>query len=471
VLLTVRNRCRIAIALVAVLAGCTGGSTTAPIAPGLSVRPVTAASVSIAGVGDALTQGSQSGGTLGVPAANPNAGSLFGPIVPPTQPNGFFALLWTQVNGGVNTTGNPATSPLALMGAPGIGTVLVPSASGVPTPIVALCGGNNTLAFTYSTALQARANPTVTPFDLGVPGQSVHEALFMTGPDFYNCTAASPVVPSAAPFVGNEDTAFYPVLGNFPQGTTQVNAAAQLHAKFATVWLGQNDLLNFTISLGQVAPTDPGQMQSDLVQIIRTLQASGSKVLIANQPPLLSAAVFVPLPGLQSALTALGGAAAGAATPFVQTELQLFYGVGNGGYVTISGLRKILAALVARQTRFALSGGDFVPDALATQVNALNAAYNVSIKSAATQTGAALVDVNASINAIIAAGGLPINPPKCCTLQYGGGMYSLDGLYPSNTGYAVIANVFIATMNSAYGTSFPQVNVAAIYATDPFAPH
>jgi len=75
------------------------------------------------------------------------------------------------------------------------------------------------------------------------------------------------------------------------------------------------------------------------------------------------------------------------------------------------------------------------------------------------------------MNAIIAAGSLPINPPKCCTLQFGGGFYSLDGLYPSNTGYAVIANVFIATMNSAYGTSVPQVNPAAIYSTDPFAPH
>lgn len=464
--MTVRNRSISALALAAVLAGCSSGYTTTPIVSPLLSR-VPPASVSISGVGDALTQGSQSDGTLGVPAANPIAGSLFGPIVPPTQPNGFYALLWTQANGGVNTTGNPATSPLALIASPGLGTLLVPSATGAPTPIVGPCSGLNSLAINFNTALQARANPTVTPFDLGVPYQTVHEALFMTAPDVNSCTQLAPV----SQLVGLEDVSFYPVLGNFPQGSTQVGAAAQLHAKFATVWLGLNDLLNFTFSLGQGAPTDPGQMQSDLTQIIKTLQASGSKVLIANQPPLLNASLFVPQPGLQSALTAFGGPAAGAATPLVNAQLQSVYGVGSGGYVTIIGLRKILMALGNGQTTFSLSGGDYVNDALATQVNALNAAYNRSIKAAATQTGAALVDVNASMSAIIAAGGLPVNPPKCCTLQYGGGLYSLDGLYPSNTGYAVIANVFIATMNSAYGTSVPPVNVSAIYATDPFAPH
>jgi len=467
----VRKRSILAVALVAALTACSNGGKSTPATP-LVGGTVTAQSISIAGVGDSLTQGTQSNGTLGVPAANPVAGSLFGPIVPPTQPNGFFALLWTQVNGGANTTGNPATSPLALMGAPGIGTVLVPNAVGQPTPIVAPCGGNNTLAFNYATALQARANPTVTPFDLGVPGQTVHEALFMTAPEDASCAAVAPgPLSGIASLVGSESVDFWPVLGNFPQGTTQVGAAAQLHAKFATVWLGSNDVLKFTFSLGQIAPTDPGQMQGDLVQIIRTLQASGSKVLVANLFPILNAALFIPQPGLQTALTAFGGPAAGAATPLVKAQLQSAYGVGTGGYVTISGLSKILTALGQGQATFTLGGGDFVPDALATQVNALNAAYNASIASAASQTGAALVDINSSVNAIVAAGGLPINPPKCCTLQFGGGFFSLDGLHPSNTGYAVTANVFINAMNGAYATNVPLVNVNTIYATDPFAPH
>ena len=55
--------------------------------------------------------------------------------------------------------------------------------------------------------------------------------------------------------------------------------------------------------------------------------------------------------------------------------------------------------------------------------------------------------------------------------SFGGGILALDGLHPTNTGYAIIANAWIATINTAYGTSIPAVNVNAIYATDPYAPH
>ncbi len=111
-----------------------------------------------------------------------------------------------------------------------------------------------------------------------------------------------------------------------------------------------------------------------------------------------------------------------------------------------------------------------VPDAVANNVKALNAAYNASIAQAASDTGAALVDVHALFAQIAAAGGAPINPPKCCSLVYRGGLTSLDGLHPSNTGYALIANVFIQTIDAAFGLTIPQVNVAAVYATDPYAP-
>jgi hypothetical protein len=53
---------------------------------------------------------------------------------------------------------------------------------------------------------------------------------------------------------------------------------------------------------------------------------------------------------------------------------------------------------------------------------------------------------------------------------YRGGLSSLDGLHPSNTGYALIANVFIDQLNASYNLGIPDVNVAAVYATDPYAP-
>ena len=54
--------------------------------------------------------------------------------------------------------------------------------------------------------------------------------------------------------------------------------------------------------------------------------------------------------------------------------------------------------------------------------------------------------------------------------MYRGGFFSLDGVHPSNTGYAIIANAFIDQLNTSYGLGIPDVSLAAVYATDPYAP-
>jgi lysophospholipase L1-like esterase len=508
-----RTRALVAASLAAtLLAACGGGGTSHPAVSTASSGTVSA-QVRIAGVGDSLTAGYQSDGLLGVPTANPVPGSPFGAIVPPTQENGFWALLWSQANGGAST-GNPPTSPLPLILGPGLGTVLVPNIADAPTAITTACGGLNALGYSYSTALQTRANPSVTPFDLGIPGQNVHEAYYQTGPESPCSVAPGATGPLSAlvSLVSGESGVYYPILGNFSQGVTQTQAAAALHTQYATVWLGSNDLLKYAFSLGQVPATQPAAMQADLVSIIKTLQASGEKVLIANLVTVLDAALFTPQPALVPTLAAevtagataecanaqpaqyatlcggatpaqasLVGAAAGAqvtaAGPQILAALKSSYGVGSGGYVTLSGIAKIVGAFQAGSLTAlapggadALGGGDFVPDALATQVSALNVSYNTAIAAAAKQTGAALVDVNTAFTALGANPGTTV-PGKCCTLQFGGGFFSLDGLHPSNTGYAVIANLFINQMNASYGTTIPLVNVAQVYATDPFAPH
>ena len=40
-----------------------------------------------------------------------------------------------------------------------------------------------------------------------------------------------------------------------------------------------------------------------------------------------------------------------------------------------------------------------------------------------------------------------------------GGSFSLDGVHLTGRGYAIIANEFIKSINSTYGSTLPQVNV------------
>jgi lysophospholipase L1-like esterase len=475
----------IAVALAVTLSACSGGGgrSIPPLggpARAVSGTPAAVPLLKLVGVGDSLTAGVQSNGLMGADVA-PNpfytgtaSGSPF-PVVQATQTHGFWALLWSQANSAA--INNPATSPLPLIAPPGVGQILVPAdAAGDLTSITTTCGANNAIAFGYASALGARLNAGVVPYDVAVPGQTVHEALYQIAPQSgCGIPANAGVFGGLANIVASENTTFYPILGNFGRGTTQVAAAAGLHGTIDTVWLGSNDLLKFASALGALPPTDPAALRTDVTAIVKALQASGAKVAVANLFDVLDAAFFIPQPLLPQVLTArltptLGAAAAAVAGPQLAAQVDAANSLGSGGYLTVSGLSKVLGAVAKGQAPPQLGGGDFVPDALAAKVATLNTAYNAAIAAAVAQTGAVLVDIHTPLAAAHAAGGIPISA-KCCGFLYGEGIFSLDGLHPSNTIYAVIANLFIKTLDTALGTSIPAVDVNAVYATDIYAPH
>jgi hypothetical protein len=432
-----------------------------------------ATAIRFAGMGDSLTAGVQSNGLLGVSAPNPVPGSpsVFVPV-PPTQQNGYWALVWQKMNNGADPS-----QVLPLIAAPGIGTVLVPNSQGAPTPITGACTGLNAKSYSFSTALQSRLNPHVAPFDLGIPGQTMHEAVYQYSPTGPCIPPPGPIGALAALLM--EDDYFYPILGNFGPTVTQLQAAVALRPQITTVWLGSNDLLKFAFSGGQIGPTDPKQFAGDLTTIIRSLQKTGSKVAVANLVDVLHAAFFFPGPQIVAVITAkfvsLGLPPSVAATFANQLAKEILKesGVGpNGGYLTLQGLGKTFTAFQNGSPTIGLKPtGDFVTAALAVQMQNSNDALNSVIDGVTSANGAALVDIHATFHKIVQNGGIyPLNP-KCCSLIYGGGFFSLDGIHPSNTGYAVLANAFIQTLDASFGYSIPFVDVSQAYATDPFAPH
>jgi hypothetical protein len=55
------------------------------------------------------------------------------------------------------------------------------------------------------------------------------------------------------------------------------------------------------------------------------------------------------------------------------------------------------------------------------------------------------------------------------TTRYLGGVFSLDGIHPTRTGDAILANVFIQAIDATFGETISQVNVARVAARDPLA--
>jgi len=87
--------------------------------------------------------------------------------------------------------------------------------------------------------------------------------------------------------------------------------------------------------------------------------------------------------------------------------------------------------------------------------------FNAAIKSVAAAHGAVVVDFNAMFNNI-AANGITISGVKYTSAYITGGLFSLDGVHPSNRGAGVMANEIIRVMNSAYRTNVTAVDISKL---------
>jgi len=77
-------------------------------------------------------------------------------------------------------------------------------------------------------------------------------------------------------------------------------------------------------------------------------------------------------------------------------------------------------------------------------------AYNTVIDTTAAPRGIPVVDIHALLSQG-AAGGLIYNGQLLTAELVTGGLFSLDGVHPSDMGYAVIAEAFAAVINETWG--------------------
>lgn len=508
----------LALAALFALSACSGGggNSAPPLVP--STPPPATLLTNIVGVGDSLTAGEQSGTIMGVPGMDPRS-PLPGHITPPTQENGWWGLFYLAAHGipadpaHFNLTtvlGQPFVTPLPLINQPGIGGQILATSTGLFTTHLS-CDAFDRAAYQSASALSTnRVSGVNRVYDVAVPGITMHEALYMHAPltgappppagnppscPSYATLPNDPTSGGLQSLVQDESAMFYPVLGTFANvhPLTMVGAAVSLQPTLTTVWLGANDLLKYTFSAGASPISDtPQQMGTDLATIVKTLQAHGSKVMVANLPTILQTPQFfrggvqpVPSQSVYFYLLALSSISPTPITPpqaqAIVTALQTQCGVGPNGYLEEGAFFSLFAAIEQGKYDPASTtcildpngpksgvGAAYLTDAFAARVSALNAAYNQAIASAASGTGATLVDVNGALTAIYQAGGYQIPGAGTVSLLFGGGIVSFDGLHPSTVGYGLVANLFIGAADKAYGLHIPPYDLAQFYPYDPY---
>ena len=337
---------------------------------------------------------------------------------------------------------------------------LVAAQAGFPItlPLIAPPGAPNQLTLvhlagpvigTLTGTTSGRDNFGLQPTDVAVPGALTNDVL-NTLP-LLNAAAGQQQL--------NQLVLGYPGFG-YGVARSQAQQAVAANATTIFLWIGNNDALVADLTGMPSSMTPIGTFTTQYQQLIAYLKANtGAHLVIGNIPDVTAVPYLMPAAGI------LAQYSAGTGLPVA--TLSALLGIQAGDFVNPLGLTDI-PLILGGSMQGPLPDAAVLSASEVVTVKAQVVAFNQVIASAATSAGATLVDINA-LFAQTTANGVTVNGIAGNT-GFLGGVFSLDGIHPTNTGYAVIANKFIDTMNASIHTNIPDVNLVPIAAADPLFP-
>ena len=237
----------------------------------------------------------------------------------------------------------------------------------------------------------------------------------------------------------------------FPRLGSQMEIAESIGAPFIVCWIGNNDVLSAALSFyqldaSQMTPVE--EFKADFEIIAEKLGALGSIVVFANIPDVTNIGFLV---DRQDLIRFLGSD----------------FGLMEGDFTSI---------VVMLLIRLGLDDGSLIEDPNfvldADEVELIQeriGVFNNIIENAAGRNNMAVVDINALFDDVAENPptffGIPVTP------RFLGGIFSLDGVHPSNIGHALAANAFIQTINSHFHSNIPLISdreLQLIFLRDPF---
>jgi lysophospholipase L1-like esterase len=400
------------------LSGCSSGSSN-PLAPIQAAQAKNAGNFSnTVFLGDSLTAGFQSSSLLDT-----------------QQVHGWAPLVAKQaafniVQPLIAYPGAPNVLQLVSVGPPPVITSVCPP-SGIPS----VCGTTT-----------GRDNFATQVTDLAVPGALLNDVLN--------------TVPLVNPAPGQQQLNQL-VLGfpGFGYGVAYSQGTFAIKAQPTTIflWIGNNDALIADITGTPGSMTSVANFTSQYQALMAQLTTlTSAHLVIGNIPDVTQ------VPYLQPAALVL--AQTSQQTHLPTSVLSGLLGIVPGDYVNPTGLGQI-PLILAQTQKGPITDAGMLSAAEVVTVQAQVTAFNQVISQQAQAANATLVDINALFKQLTTSG-ITING-YTGTAAFLGGFFSLDGIHPTNTGYAVVANKFIDTMNASFSSKIPDVALGPIAASDP----
>jgi hypothetical protein len=232
---------------------------------------------------------------------------------------------------------------------------------------------------------------------------------------------------------------------------------------FFSMWLGNNDILGYATSGGAGdVPTDKAVFTSLYNTAATELTKTGAKGVVATIPDVLGTPYFNTVT-LASLLTAVKVSAPTVTALYIRTGTGTVRAATAQDYFVLTlGSANVIGVPTAGLP-YGLHPGNpieskYVLDqAEAAVVNDYVNAYNTTIKSVAAARGLAVMDAYALLKEYGA--GKVVNGANVSAAYITGNLFSLDGIHLTPMGYAIVANAFIKSINTQYGSSIPIVDI------------
>ncbi len=304
------------------------------------------------------------------------------------------------------------------------------------------------LGLTVATGRSAgRVDPSARATDVAVPGQDIGEALTVRW-------SIDPRDPSTI------DTAEDLVLGlpdatNGESPASQIETAVRLQPTFVTVWLGSNDalgaVLRGTVDDDTLTPVDV--FRENARQVFAALAATGATGVVLNVPDVTAISPF--LFSVQDIRRLLGGIGISLSAG----QIRAIFGIPRGSSVVLTGVQSVVL------------GNRPTPEQVLTreeirQIRDRTKEFNRILRAEAEALDWAYVDANAFLTRVD-RNGYDVPGFGTLTTGYLGGVFSLDGVHPTNTGQALVADLVIDAINARYGTRLASPDIPSIAAADP----
>lgn len=312
------------------------------------------------------------------------------------------------------------------------------------------------------------AGVTATTCQLRTPGSV---AAFLNNVAVPGATSLDPT--SATTEASNALTTF--VLG----GRTQVQAARLADPTFASIWIGNNDVLETGVS-GVLAPlagvsrgvTPQATFEQRYDQMLDELTAGNDDlegvligVVDVRQVPILFPAAALLNPQFRAGFEQYTGTPVTVLPNCTPTTTSLV------SFRIVSAIRTYMVkpdSAGAHPPVISCAKGQFPPSALVGEVFVLDAAeqaaiaaavvgYNTYIAAQASERGWAFFDPNGALQELRQTGQIPMVLDLANPTQTFGQYISLDGVHPTGATHRLIANGVIGAINGTYDTTIPLV--------------